>query len=51
LNRLAHEVGWKYQGVIGTLEAKRKVKSKKFYENKKVADVSMVVRLDRLYTM
>ncbi|XP_060580035.1 large ribosomal subunit protein uL13-like [Ruditapes philippinarum] len=38
LNRLAHEVGWKYQGVIGTLEAKRKVKSKKFYENKKVAD-------------
>ncbi|XP_045197981.1 60S ribosomal protein L13a-like [Mercenaria mercenaria] len=38
LNRLAHEVGWKYQGVIGTLEAKRKAKSKKFYENRKVAD-------------
>ncbi|XP_052807221.1 60S ribosomal protein L13a-like [Mya arenaria] len=38
LNRLAHEVGWKYQGVIGTLEAKRKVKSKKFYEQKKVTE-------------
>jgi len=32
-------VGWKYQGVIGTLEAKRKVKSKKFYEGKKAEEV------------
>merc|ERR1719508_404143 len=35
LDRLAHEVGWKYQGVVATLEAKRKVKSKEFYDRKK----------------
>ncbi|XP_014665194.1 PREDICTED: 60S ribosomal protein L13a-like [Priapulus caudatus] len=35
LGRLSHEVGWKYQGVIETLEAKRKAKSKVFYEKKK----------------
>ncbi|GFO47253.1 60S ribosomal protein l13a [Plakobranchus ocellatus] len=35
LDRLAHEVGWKYQGVVATLEAKRKVKSKQFYDRKK----------------
>ncbi|CAH1798696.1 unnamed protein product, partial [Owenia fusiformis] len=35
LGRLSHEVGWKYQNVIATLEAKRKTKSKKFYEAKK----------------
>merc|ERR1712127_319509 len=35
LDRLAHEVGWKYQSVIATLEAKRKVKSKQFYNRKK----------------
>ncbi|KAI8740886.1 60S ribosomal protein L13A [Biomphalaria glabrata] len=35
LDRLSHEVGWKYQGVVATLEAKRKVKSKHFYERKK----------------
>lgn len=35
LNRLAHEVGWKYQNVISTLEAKRKVKSNKYHEKKK----------------
>ncbi|KAK3584077.1 hypothetical protein CHS0354_012544 [Potamilus streckersoni] len=35
LNRLCHEVGWKYQNVIATLEARRKVKSKRFYEKKK----------------
>uniref|UniRef100_A0A194AQ84 Large ribosomal subunit protein uL13 n=1 Tax=Pinctada fucata TaxID=50426 RepID=A0A194AQ84_PINFU len=35
LNRLAHEVGWKYQGVISTLEARRKVKSKRFHDKKK----------------
>merc|ERR1711872_698630 len=35
LNRLAHEVGWKYQKVIGTLEARRKVKSKAFYDRKR----------------
>merc|ERR1711976_576183 len=35
LDRLSHEVGWKYQGVIATLEAKRKVKSKEFYDRKR----------------
>merc|ERR1712121_98650 len=35
LNRLAHEVGWKYQKVIGTLEARRKCKSKVFFQRKK----------------
>ena len=35
LGRLSHEVGWKYQNIISTLEAKRKTKSKKFYEAKK----------------
>ncbi|XP_041351917.1 60S ribosomal protein L13a-like [Gigantopelta aegis] len=35
LNRLSHEVGWKYQNVIAALEAKRKVHSKKFYDRKK----------------
>merc|ERR1712062_589022 len=35
LDRLSHEVGWKYQGVVATLEAKRKVKSKQFYDRKK----------------
>merc|ERR1711879_777252 len=34
LDRLSHEVGWKYQGVVATLEAKRKVKSKEFYDRK-----------------
>merc|ERR1719249_446382 len=35
LDRLAHEVGWKYQGVVATLEAKRKVKSEEYYKRKK----------------
>ncbi|RNA37102.1 60S ribosomal L13A [Brachionus plicatilis] len=34
LSRISHEVGWKYQDVIATLEAKRKVKSKIFYNKK-----------------
>merc|ERR1712113_205034 len=34
LGRLSHEVGWKYQNVVATLEAKRKVKSKRFYVKK-----------------
>ncbi|PAA51922.1 hypothetical protein BOX15_Mlig015828g2, partial [Macrostomum lignano] len=32
LGRLSHEVGWKYQGVIGTLERRRKVKSAHFHK-------------------
>ncbi|CAF0719277.1 unnamed protein product [Brachionus calyciflorus] len=34
LSRISHEVGWKYQDVISTLEAKRKVKSSLFYSRK-----------------
>merc|ERR1711974_52602 len=30
LGRLSHDVGWKYQDVIETLEAKRKVKAQTF---------------------
>merc|ERR1712099_122597 len=36
LGRLSHEVGWKYQDVIETLEAKRKVKAQD-YHNRTVA--------------
>merc|ERR1712150_387902 len=32
LGRLPHEVGWKYQDVVATLEAKRKVKGEAFYK-------------------
>merc|ERR1719510_381996 len=31
LGRLSHEVGWKYQDVVATLEAKRKVKADTFH--------------------
>jgi len=34
LGRLSHEVGWKYQQVVSTLEARRKVKSSRFYKKK-----------------
>ncbi|CAG0891537.1 unnamed protein product [Cyprideis torosa] len=34
LGRLSHEVGWKYQDVIKTLEAKRKVKGALHYRTK-----------------
>ena len=37
LGRLSHEVGWKYQDVVETLEAKRKVKAEAFHK-KKMAD-------------
>merc|ERR1712141_776007 len=35
VGRLSHEVGWKYQNVVATLEGKRKAKSKHYYERKK----------------
>ncbi|KAJ3273458.1 serine palmitoyltransferase, long chain base subunit [Terramyces sp. JEL0728] len=35
LKRLSAEFGWKYNDVVATLEEKRKVKSKAFYEKKK----------------
>ncbi|KAF6019423.1 RPL13A [Bugula neritina] len=37
LGRLSHEVGWKYQSVIATLEEKRKVRSHKFHVQRKKA--------------
>jgi len=36
LGRLSSEVGWKYQDTIKTLETKRKVRSKTFYDRKKL---------------
>ena len=36
LGRLSTEVGWKYKDTITTLEAKRKLRAKTFYERKKV---------------
>merc|ERR1712098_944165 len=35
LGRLGHEVGWKYQDIIESLEAKRKVKGETFYKGQK----------------
>jgi hypothetical protein len=35
LGRLSHEVGWKYQDVVATLEAKRKIKASVAYGKKK----------------
>ena len=48
LGRLSHDVGWKYQDVIETLEAKRKVKAQDFYNRqvtkaKAVADAEKAV--------
>ncbi len=43
LGRLSHEVGWKYQNVIQTLEAKRKVKSKRFHTKKRTDEVRAVL--------
>merc|ERR1711893_341466 len=34
VGRLAAETGWKYQGVISTLEAKREARAAKYWENK-----------------
>ena len=48
LGRLSHDVGWKYQDVIETLEAKRKVKAEDFHNRnvtkaKAVADAEKAV--------
>ncbi|ESN91063.1 hypothetical protein HELRODRAFT_158058 [Helobdella robusta] len=34
LSRLSHEVGWKYQGVVATLEKRRKLKSSLYFKKK-----------------
>lgn len=36
IKRLSSEFGWKYEDVVSRLEEKRKVKSKAYYEKKKV---------------
>merc|ERR1712059_162960 len=47
LGRLSHEVGWKYQDVVATLEAKRKVKSEVFHKTRvSVANVKDQVKKD-----
>ena len=43
LGRLSHEVGWKYQNVIETLEARRKAKNQLFYR-KKVRDAKILAK-------
>merc|ERR1711926_50644 len=48
LGRLSHDVGWKYQDVIETLEAKRKVKAEDFHNRnvtkaKAVADAEKAI--------
>ena len=40
LGRLSHEVGWKYQDVVETLEAKRRVKAEAYY--KKASTVAKI---------
>jgi len=40
VGRLSHEVGWKYQSVIATLEKRRKLKSSLYYKRKKTDNVS-----------
>lgn len=42
LSRISHEVGWKYQDVISTLEQKRKVKSQLYYLRKQRAAVNII---------
>ncbi|CAK8671460.1 large ribosomal subunit protein uL13-like [Clavelina lepadiformis] len=34
LSRLSHEVGWKYQGIIESLEEKRKARAKLYWDKK-----------------
>uniref|UniRef100_T1J6X9 Large ribosomal subunit protein uL13 n=1 Tax=Strigamia maritima TaxID=126957 RepID=T1J6X9_STRMM len=38
LGRLSHEVGWKYQNVVATLEIKRKVKAAVHYKKQKAEE-------------
>merc|ERR1711879_1020345 len=47
LGRLSHEVGWKYQDVVETLEAKRRVKAEAYYKKASaVAKIRQQVRKD-----
>lgn len=55
LDRLSSEVGWKYQGVLEELEAKRKESSAAFYSEKKAATKSqrksLFAKYDKLTTI
>merc|ERR1712066_571948 len=47
LGRLSHEVGWKYQDVVATLETKRKAKAIVFHKNNvAVKSVKEQVKID-----
>merc|ERR1712037_903146 len=47
IGRLSHEIGWKYQDVVATLEAKRKVKSESFHKKKvSIAKIKDQVKKD-----
>nr|ACO11694.1 60S ribosomal protein L13A [Caligus rogercresseyi] len=47
VGRLSHDVGWKYQDVVSTLEAKRRVKSEAYYNTKvKLMKLKREVRKD-----
>nr|ACO14619.1 60S ribosomal protein L13A [Caligus clemensi] len=47
VGRLSHDVGWKYQDVVATLEAKRRVKSEAYFNNKvKLMKLKKEVRKD-----
>lgn len=42
LERLGHEVGWNYRGVVATLEARRKIKAKMEFKKRKADRVSVM---------
>merc|ERR1712029_1258816 len=46
LGRLSHDVGWKYQDVVATLEAKRKVKAEDFH-NRNVTKAKAVAEAEK----
>merc|ERR1712002_1098843 len=48
LGRLSHEVGWKYQGVVATLETKRKAKSAVYYKTKMADKKLRVTAADKV---
>lgn len=45
LSRISHEVGWKYQTVVATLEQRRKLKSTVFHKRKVSERVSITLQL------
>lgn len=40
VGRVAYEVGWQYRDVVGSLEAKRKIKARLHYTHKKRLEVN-----------